>query len=929
VSYSTTSTTATSGSDYTPLNGLLIFPPGTTVQTITLPILEDGLAEPLERLSLRITQATNITFSTQATVVSIKANDTLQVMFPSTTATEVYPNATVYLTLNAPSAQPITVTYRTVDGTALAGQDYVAQLGTATFPPGSTYRYFDLPIIDDTDPEDDEMFSVVLSDPINAQLGATITQTVKIIANDAPTPTPTTAPTPTPLPANSVLFVTGSSVTSSDTAVINRLNSLTVDGTPLNVIVKTHTAVTAADAGNGVRLVLISSSVSSTSVGTTFKTTPVPVMVWEYGLFDDMGMTGTTSGTHFGETAAGTQITISQPGHPLAAGLTGTVSVHSTAQIMSYASQLPASAISVAHVPGTSARSLVWGYETGAAMVGLNAPARRVGFFFYDASASNPTPQSWQLFEAAVMWSLGSGAAPSPTPTSIATATATATATSIVPTVTATSAVPTVTATSIVPTATSTPAAGTVLLVANSLTLNPSDSAIKAMLEGRGYTVVVKAASATVSSDATGKALVLISSTVTSGQVGTKFTTAPVPVIVWEWALYDDMLLTSTAVGTEQGTTEDVSTLSIVNTTHPLAAGLSGTRTVVNSVQKLSFGMPNSNGVVVAQAGGNNRSVLFVYEACALLTNNITAAPARRVGLFLNDDSAAMLTVDGATLLNAALDWALAGSACGAAPTATATSVPPTATGSPVPAATATSVPPTATGSPIPTATATSVPPTATATTIPSATPTTGGAAKTALFVVNNEGSLNAGDTAVRNRLAGLNYTVTVKTASTATASDATGKMLVLISSSVSSGSVADTFKSVTVPVIVWEQAIYDDMAMTGTILGADYGTASASSLTISNPGHALAGGLSGTVTVFTAAAAMPYGFPTANAISLAPQGTSNTKQVYFAYDKNALMSGGFSVNARRVGLFWVDTATPTNEAWTLFEAAVNWATMP
>ncbi len=675
VGYATGSYTAvdaaTAGSDYTPISGTLTFPPATTVQTITLPILEDGLAEPRERFSLRLTQASNITFSPQPVPVYINANDTLQFMFAAITANEVYPKAMVYLTLNAPSAQPITVTYQTLDGTALAGQDYVAQLATITFEPGITYKYFDFPIMNDSTTEGEETFSVVLSNPVNAELGTTTTQTVRIVADNLPTPTPTTVPTATPLPTNSVLFVTGTTATSSDTAVINRLKDITVNGTKLNVIVKTHTTVTAADAGNGVRLVLISSSVASTSVGTTFKTTPVPVIVWEYGLFDDMGMSGTSSGPNFGETGLITQLTISQPSHPLAAGLSGTVTVHTTAQRMAYGSGLPASAITVAHVPGTSGRSLIWGYESGAAMVGLNAPARRVGLFFHDASGSNATPQGWQLFDAAVLWALGSGGAPSPTPTSIATATATA--------------------------------------------------------------------------------------------------TAP-----------------------------------------------------------------------------------------------------------------------------------------------------------------ATSVPPTATGSPIPTATATSVPPTSTATTtLPTVTPTPGGAAKTALFVVHNEGALNAGDTAVRNRLVGLNYTVTVKSASPSTASDATGKTLVLISSSVSSGDVAAKFKSVLVPVITWEYAIYDDLALTGTSATTDYGTAASSSLVISNAGHPLAGGLSGTVAVFSAAASMPYGAPSANAISLAPQGTSNSKKVYFAYEKNAVIAGGFSVNARRVGLFWVDTATPTNDAWTLFEAAVNWATMP
>jgi hypothetical protein len=202
---------------------------------------------------------------------------------------------------------------------------------------------------------------------------------------------------------------------------------------------------------------------------------------------------------------------------------------------------------------------------------------------------------------------------------------------------------------------------------------------------------------------------------------------------------------------------------------------------------------------------------------------------------------------------------------------------------------------------------------------------------RTALLVVANAAALNAGDSAVLARLQSpaLGYSVTVKSASSAAAGDAGGKDIVLISSSVSAVNVGGKFKAVTVPVVTWENAIYDDMALTGPTATTDYGTASSSSLVISNPGHPLAAGLSGNLEVFASAAPMPYGLPLASAISLAPQGTSNSKKVYFAYEKNAGLYNNFTVGARRVGLFFTDTATPTADGWKLFDAAVTWAAAP
>lgn len=67
----------------------------------------------------------------------------------------------------------LTVEYATVDGTAVAGQDYTANSGTLTFTGNQTSKTIQIPINNDTTNEPPETFTVVLRQPSNLEaLGA-------------------------------------------------------------------------------------------------------------------------------------------------------------------------------------------------------------------------------------------------------------------------------------------------------------------------------------------------------------------------------------------------------------------------------------------------------------------------------------------------------------------------------------------------------------------------------------------------------------------------------------------------------------------------------------------------------------------------------------------------------------------------------------
>jgi hypothetical protein len=71
-------------------------------------------------------------------------------------------NVAVTVSLSSGSSQAITVSYRTVDGTAKANDDYVATSGILTFQPGETSRTISVSIKGDRKREANETFSVEL-----------------------------------------------------------------------------------------------------------------------------------------------------------------------------------------------------------------------------------------------------------------------------------------------------------------------------------------------------------------------------------------------------------------------------------------------------------------------------------------------------------------------------------------------------------------------------------------------------------------------------------------------------------------------------------------------------------------------------------------------------------------------------------------------
>jgi len=197
VSYATANGTALAGADYTAKSGTLTFVPGEITKTIAIPVLGDTVAENNESFFVNLSSPSKATVADGQGAVTI-ANDDAAAPAASLSVADVSitegqsgtSNAVFTVRLSAASVTPVTVSYGTSNGTALAGTDYTAKSGTLTFAPGETSKTVDVSVIADLLSEANETFSFNLS---NAS-GATIAKaqaTGTIVNDDTAAPTPT------------------------------------------------------------------------------------------------------------------------------------------------------------------------------------------------------------------------------------------------------------------------------------------------------------------------------------------------------------------------------------------------------------------------------------------------------------------------------------------------------------------------------------------------------------------------------------------------------------------------------------------------------------------------------------------------------------------------------------------------------------------
>ena len=222
------------------------------------------------------------------------------------------------------------------------------------------------------------------------------------------------------LPTDGVLLVVGNGnvLHEGDAAVRDHLVSLGFEVEVVGSELFSDDPGTAAQAVDGKALVALVESARPNKIRDFFLHRPVPVVCWSYQMFSELGMTGSGPGER-GERPRIDRLTIEAPDSTLAAGLDGTVAASTEATAFVWGSPA-AEATVVATFDGEPERAAFFAYDTGAAMTGATAPARRVGLFLSQRNPEHLTHEGWMLAEVAFAWAAGFAPRPEELPIEVA-----------------------------------------------------------------------------------------------------------------------------------------------------------------------------------------------------------------------------------------------------------------------------------------------------------------------------------------------------------------------------------------------------------------------------------------------------------------------------------------------------------------------------
>ena len=193
VKYATANGSATAGQDYTAVSGTVTFTAGQISKQVSVTVLGDTAAEADETFSLTLSAPSGASLGAVKTSTVTITNDDLPTVSISPVSVSVVEGnsgskaVTFTVSLSQAAGSTVTVKYATANGSATAGQDYTAVSGTVTFTAGQISKQVSVTVLGDTAAEADETFSLTLSAPSGASLGAVKTSTVTITNDDLPT----------------------------------------------------------------------------------------------------------------------------------------------------------------------------------------------------------------------------------------------------------------------------------------------------------------------------------------------------------------------------------------------------------------------------------------------------------------------------------------------------------------------------------------------------------------------------------------------------------------------------------------------------------------------------------------------------------------------------------------------------------------------
>jgi PKD repeat protein len=199
VRYAVTGGSATPGLDFVLSNGVLEFVGGMTDLTFPMTILDDAFVEGNETVLLTLSNAVT-SWNSKFELIIVDDDTGIEFEQASWSATEDDGSIVLRVRRQDDSPEVATVQFLTMNGIAVAGEDYLSTSGALTFASGETNKDIVVTLIDDAIREAEEQFIVRLTNATGGSaLGRVSEATIRIRMNDlstlhvwqdSPNPTP-------------------------------------------------------------------------------------------------------------------------------------------------------------------------------------------------------------------------------------------------------------------------------------------------------------------------------------------------------------------------------------------------------------------------------------------------------------------------------------------------------------------------------------------------------------------------------------------------------------------------------------------------------------------------------------------------------------------------------------------------------------------
>ena len=197
-------------------------------------------------------------------------------------------------------------------------------------------------------------------------------------------------------------------------------------------------------------------------------------------------------------------------------------------------------------------------------------------------------------------------------------------------------------------------AAGKFIMITASGNVNAHEQKLADFLRGLGFEVETHDDDEQDPVDLKGAAAVMVTESITSGNVADGYNDAPIPVIANEAWIWDDMGFV--ADGTQF---KDVDTTIVIeDPNHVITEGFEGEVEITSQpVTLMSASAFQGDARVLAAVKSTGNVTLAIYGEGAQTGKG--EAPANRVAIFLFDDTPSVLKDSGWTLVERSVRWAL------------------------------------------------------------------------------------------------------------------------------------------------------------------------------------------------------------------------------------------------------------------------------